>query len=161
MYQRRDHLFRKASGEVHIAKHFFIDLIRSQNKKLWKQKTMYKKAGGCVEFKTLIVYQKAKIVYEIINDKILPKLTDRTIKDQLKRSSLSIVLNIAEGTSRTSKADRRHFFVIARGSTYETYAIIDLLKIESEFTQSSLVLLEEISKMLYSLIKGLSKTEIK
>ena len=109
----------------------------------------------------MIVNQKAKIVYEIINDKILPKLTDRTIKDQLKISSLSIILNIAEGTSRTSKADRRHFFVIARGSTYETYAIIDLLKIESEFTQSSLVLLEEISKMLYSLIKGLSKTEIK
>ena len=108
----------------------------------------------------MIVYQKAKQVYEIINDKILPKLTDRAIKDQLKRSSLSIVLNIAEGTSRTSNADRRHFFVIARGSTYETYAIIDLLKIESEFIKSTLDLLEEISKMLYSLIKGLSKTEI-
>ena len=49
-----------------------------------------------MESKTFIVYQKAKIVYEIKNDMILPKLTDRTIKDQLKKSSLSIVLNIAE-----------------------------------------------------------------
>ena len=97
------------------------------------------------------------MVYEIMNDKILSKLADRAIKDLLKRSSLSIVLNIAEGTSRISKTDRRHFFVIARGSTYETYAIIDLLKIEDEFLKSTLDLLEEISKMLYSLIKVFRK----
>ena len=55
--------------------------------------------------------------------------------NELCVNSLSIFNRsiIAEGTSRTSKADRRHFFVIARGSTYETYAIIDLLKIESEY----------------------------
>ena len=112
-----------------------------------------------MEFKTLIVYQKAKQVYKILNDTILPKLTDQVIRNQLKRSSLSIVLNIAEGTSRTSNADRRHFFVIARGSTYESYVIIDLSKMESEFIKISLDLLEEISKMLYSLINGLSKNE--
>ena len=39
------------------------------------------------------------------------------------------------------------FFVIARGSTYESYVIIDLSKMESEFIKISLDLLEEISKM--------------
>ena len=77
-----------------------------------------------------------------MNDKILPKITDQVIKNQLKRSSLSIVLNIAEGTSWTSNADRRHFFVIAQGSTYESYALIDLLKMENEFIKISLDLLK-------------------
>ena len=112
-----------------------------------------------MEFKTLIVYQKAKEVYEIINGETLPKLTDRIIKDQLRRASLSIVLNIAEGTSRISNLDRRHFFVTSRGSTYECYVIIDLLKIAAEFTMSSQDLLEEISKMLYALIRNLSKSD--
>ena len=80
-----------------------------------------------MEFKTLIAYQKAKDLYKLISDEIVSNLTDRIVKDQLRRASLSIVLNIAEGTSRLSRADQRHFFVIARGSTYECYVIVDLL----------------------------------
>ena len=55
--------------------------------------------------------------------------------------------------------DRRHFFVIARGSTYECYVIIDLSSIGTEITKSSQDLLDEISKMLYALISNLSKSE--
>lgn len=112
-----------------------------------------------MEFKTLIVYQKAKKVYDLINKDILSKLSDRIIKDQLRRAILSLVLNFAEGTSRISKSDRRHFFVIARGSTYECYVIIDLFKIGTEITKSTQDLLEEISKMLYALIRNLSKSD--
>ena len=112
-----------------------------------------------MEFKTLIAYQKAKSAYELVSDDILPKLSDRIIKDQLKRASLSIVLNIAEGTSRTSKQNRRHFFVIARGSAYESFAIIDLVKLGSEERKAAQGLLEEVSKILFALIKGLSVVE--
>ncbi len=111
-----------------------------------------------MEFKTLIVYQKAKVLYKLISDEIVSKLTDRIVKDQLKRASLSIVLNIAEGTSRLSKADQRHFFVTARGSAYECYVIVDLLDLQnSEVCKSVQSQLEEVSKMLYALIQRLTK----
>ena len=110
-----------------------------------------------MEFKSLIVYQKSKELYKLLSEKIISKQSDRSIKDQLRRASLSIVLNIAEGSSRISKADQRHFFVIARGSAYECYAIIDILDTaDSDMTKAIQFLLEEISKMLYALIKKLS-----
>ena len=58
---------------------------------------------------------------------ILSIKLDRNIKDQLGRASFSIVLNIAEGSGRFSKPDRRNFFIISRGSVFECVAILDIL----------------------------------
>jgi len=49
------------------------------------------------------------------------------IRDQLKRASSSIPLNIAEGSGRTKQDDRKRFYAIARGSALECAAIADLL----------------------------------
>ena len=113
-----------------------------------------------MEFKTLIAYQKAKELYRLISDDIFATLTDRIIKDQLRRANLSIVLNSAEGTSRLSKADQRLFFVTAHGSVYECYVIVDLLN-SPDLDVYKLVQtrLEEISKMLYALIKRFSNPD--
>jgi four helix bundle protein len=48
--------------------------------------------------------------------------------DQLDRASVSIVLNIAEGAGRRSRAEKGHFFAIARGSATESAAVMDLLR---------------------------------
>ena len=48
-------------------------------------------------------------------------------KDQLDRASTSIPLNIAEGNGKFSGKDRARFLEIARGSTLECAACLDVL----------------------------------
>jgi four helix bundle protein len=48
-------------------------------------------------------------------------------RDQIIRSSQSIVQNIAEGNGKRSRSDRRRYFEIARGSAFESAATIDIL----------------------------------
>ena len=113
-----------------------------------------------LDYEKLIVYQKALFLNsKIWNDLVSKKELDRNYKDQLIRASSSIVLNIAEGCSRISIPSKRNFFVIARGSALECGAIFDILKnisyIEDTVFLFYYVLIEEISKMLFALIKKL------
>jgi len=68
-------------------------------------------------------------------------------------------LNIAEGTSRFSKPDRKNFCVIARGSVCECVAIFDVLKDDQQLSVDEFnqfyMLAEEISKMLFAMIRNL------
>lgn len=111
------------------------------------------------DFQKLNVYQKAKAYNFEITDLLETVHFDRHIVDQLKRASFSIMLNIAEGTSRYSSKDKRNFFIISRGSAFECVAILEFLfesnKINEKTYENLLSRLEEISKMLYALIKNL------
>lgn len=55
---------------------------------------------------------------------------------QMIRSSLSISLNIAEGSGKWSDKELNHYFNIALGSLYETLAAVDVLK-RNRFIQES------------------------
>ena len=45
---------------------------------------------------------------------------------QIRRAALSVHLNIAEGASRKSQAERKRYFEIARGSVIEIDAALDI-----------------------------------
>ena len=112
------------------------------------------------DFEKLTVYQTAKSFNHTISKFLAEtKYLDKSAKDQLKRAALSIVLNIAEGTGRFSKRDRRNFYVIARGPAFECAAIFDLLKsektIDASICQQFYSMCEEISKILFTMIKKL------
>ena len=49
------------------------------------------------------------------------------IVEQLESAATSVALNIAEGKGRHSKKEFRHFLYIARGSLYETIALLQIL----------------------------------
>ncbi len=114
------------------------------------------------DFEKFVIYDKAKLFNRTIRQKVLSlEKIDKATKDQLRRASLSIVLNVAESTSRFSDADKRNFFVIARGSLIECIAILDLLKEELIVDQNLFLELyslgEELSKIQYTLIRSLEK----
>ena len=110
-----------------------------------------------MEFKQLIVYQKALSVYTEIESKVLSiKDLDKNLKDQLRRAAISIILNIAEGSSRYSPADRKNFYVISRGSAFECSAVLDIIfcSTKNKFQEIENGL-EEISKMIFKMISTL------
>ena len=111
-------------------------------------------------FENLEVYKKA-IDFA---DRIF-RLTERFPRgyyfliDQLNRAALSIATNLAEGSGRFTKADRRNFFTIARGSVHECIPLLKLCLrrgfIKEEVNNSFRNELEIIAKMISGLIKGL------
>ena len=85
---------------------------------------------------------------------LLPRRENRTIRDQLERASLSIVLNIAEGAGRRSSRDKRRFYEIARGSTTETAAIIDVISARNLAPQAQCV---EVRRLAVRVVQMLSR----
>jgi four helix bundle protein len=81
------------------------------------------------------------------------------LADQLTRAAVSIVLNIAEGAGKFSKADKRRYYLAAAGSATESAAILDLcirLELISETTQTQgKSNLERVVSMLIKLAKVL------
>jgi four helix bundle protein len=59
---------------------------------------------------------------------VLALRADAVVRDQLRRASLSIVLNIAEGAGQRSRPQKRHLYSIARGSAMESAAVLDVLR---------------------------------
>ena len=104
-------------------------------------------------FEKLIVYQKSVDFADAVCS-----TTDQFqrgygfLVDQLNRAALSIASNIAEGNGRFTKADRKHFFGIARGSAQECVPQLEIAKrrgLISEAKHNEFKLqLEEISRML-------------
>jgi four helix bundle protein len=86
----------------------------------------------------------------------LPK--SLSARDQLDRASTSIVLNLAEGNGKFTKADRCRFFDIARGSALECAAGLDVLaakgRCAANLTNAGKRTLCDIVSMLVGLIKA-------
>jgi len=85
------------------------------------------------------------------------------LADQLNRAALSIAANIAEGNGRFTKADRKHFFGIARGSVQECVPLLELAarqgSLQADRHQQLKADLEEIARMLSGLINALDKRQ--
>ncbi len=111
-------------------------------------------------YKELVVWQKsmraASEVYILV--KKLPKEELFGLSNQMRRCAVSIPSNIAEGQARTY-AEFAHFIGYAQGARaeLETQLLIgvDVGYFSQDDVSSLLALLEEINKMLSSLVKTL------
>ena len=104
------------------------------------------------------VYQKS-ISFLALASRILEALShgNSTLSDQLRRSSLSISLNIAEGSGKLTPKDRRRYFATARGSALEAYAVVDARRVlgivENVLVLEAKGILREVVSMLTALVK--------
>jgi four helix bundle protein len=108
----------------------------------------------------LDVYQEA-IAFCGWAGELLSEVTVKaSAKDQLDRASTSIPLNIAEGNSKFSNADRARFLEIARGSALECAACIDVLAVRRLVVTERILPAKEqlvrIVKMLMGMLKRFS-----
>jgi four helix bundle protein len=79
------------------------------------------------------------------------------LADQLRRAALSVPLNIAEASGRTSPGETARHFTIARGSATECAAVMDVFQvlgvIDARFHASAIDLLERVVSMLTRLCR--------
>lgn len=113
-------------------------------------------------YKDLLVWQKGIVVCEkvyIITEKF-PREEIYGLTSQMRRAAVSIPSNIAEGRNRGTRKDFIQFLRIALGSTSELETQIEIARKLPQTNKLSYeeiaILLEEVSKMLTSMIKKLS-----
>lgn len=105
-------------------------------------------------YKDLIVWQKAMdLAVEVyrLSDKF-PKAEIYSLTDQLRRATVSVVSNIAEGKGRESKQEYLHFLAIAQGSLTEAETqlllAVRLGYLKDGDVEKALAISDEIGRML-------------
>lgn len=74
---------------------------------------------------------------------------------QLRRAALSVHLNLAEGCSRKSLAERRRFFEVSRGSVIEIDSCLDIALNLKYFNREDLNVLGKSIIDVFKLLSGM------
>jgi four helix bundle protein len=108
-----------------------------------------------MSFRKLDVYQTA-VRFLPLASEIAGSLPPRcaALAEQLCRASLSIPLNIAEGSGKNTGPDQRRFYSMARGSAMECAAIIDACRALALIEQPRA---QDADRLLLSAVRMLSK----
>jgi four helix bundle protein len=96
------------------------------------------------EFKRLVVYQVA-LRYFGWAVRVAARMPRplKYLADQFVRASLSIMLNIAEAAGLWSPGNKRKHYEYARGSTFESAALLDALRASGVITEDEFETKEE------------------
>ena len=118
-------------------------------------------------YRKLIAYQKAKEVvkrtYKLL--KKFPAEERYAMCDQLRRASLSVTSNIAEGVNRFSIKDKAYFIEIAYGSLMEVSSQFEIAEELEYITTSDRLnmdqLIEETARLLSGLLNSYKPSDSK
>jgi len=111
-------------------------------------------------FRELMVWRKARdlavMVYKETTEGVFAR--DYGLRDQIRRSAVSVPSNIAEGDERDSDKDAVRFFYIAKGSLAELQTQLEIAHLIGYLDKTRYASLDsactEIAKMLGGLIKA-------
>ena len=108
------------------------------------------------------VWLKAhKLAFEVFNLTInLPRSEDYGLTSQIRKSSNGAPACISEGFGRSTKRDKSNFYIIARGSSFETQNhLLYGNKVGYFETQITQTLFEEYNQLIYELNKIIKSLE--
>ena len=112
-----------------------------------------------MSFEKLDVYKVAVELRATVT-RAIAKQGSRNLRDQFARASSSIILNTAEGAGRWGAADKRHFYLIARGSAFETAAALTLLRAESALTAAQYATAKQLAIRVMAMLTNLAKRPV-
>ncbi len=114
-------------------------------------------------FRNLLIWQKARLLVKesySLSEKF-PEKEFWGLTNQLRRASVSIASNIAEGSGKTSNKDFSRFLEISISSCFELethfYIAFDLNYITENELKRICKLLQEEQKMIYNFIQSIRK----
>lgn len=115
--------------------------------------------AAVTRFEDLLVWQKARVlcrdVYRL--SAIGGWARDFALRDQIRKAAISVMSNIAEGFERNADGQYVYFLNVAKGSVGELrsqlYVALDQAYVSETDFRSAFGLAEEISRMLFSLVK--------
>ena len=87
-----------------------------------------------------------------------PKKEEFGLKSQIRRCTVSVASNLAEGSSRTSQKDFNRFLEISLGSLYELQTQMIISSRRDYIEQSKFELIENKITELQRMISGFQKT---
>ena len=113
-------------------------------------------------YKKLDTYQIAKeftiYVYDLLRK--FPSYEQYALCNQLRRASVSIPSNIAEGMGRMAVKERLHFLEIAFASITEVLCQLDISQSLGYISEEDLSQAEDIAERLMRVMSGLRKSLI-
>lgn len=111
-------------------------------------------------FKNLNIW---KLSIDLANDiysetELFPKSEEFGLKSQLRRATVSVSSNIAEGSSRNSNKEFNRFLEISLGSLYEMQTQIIICKMRGYLDTENIEVLDTKIQELQKMISGFQKT---
>ena len=101
-------------------------------------------------------------IYRLTNTELFSK--DFWLKDQIRRSAVSVPFNISEGYERDSKNKFIYFLVIAKGSCGELRTQLKIARMLDYLKEEEYIIINEkcisISKQLAGFIKYLKQNQL-
>ena len=122
---------------------------------------------GVTRFEDLIAWQRSRELFQYTHEIAgkLPLIKDYSLRDQMRRASLSVMSNIAEGFDRGGDKEFIQFLFLAKGSCAELrsqlIAANDIGYLNKDDYQALFSLTEETSRILQGLITAVKTREEK
>jgi four helix bundle protein len=96
-----------------------------------------------------------KLIYKVTES--FPKSEIFGLSNQMRRASVSVVSNIAEGASRRTKAERIRFYEISRSSIVEIDTQLEIAKELNFIKNDVLTEIEKLITHVFSMLSNLIK----